>query len=92
MVRVGLREANIRFSKYIRMVRQGNEVLLTDRGVPVAVIRPASKEEPSPEALMVEMEETGLIRCATASTDWKKPARALPGISLSARVVEDREA
>jgi prevent-host-death family protein len=39
-VRLGLREANQRFSKAIRAVRAGREVVLTERGHPIAVIKP----------------------------------------------------
>ena len=39
-MQLGLREANQRFSKAIRAVRTGQEVVLTDRGRPIAVISP----------------------------------------------------
>ncbi|MDQ7840978.1 MAG: type II toxin-antitoxin system prevent-host-death family antitoxin [bacterium] len=39
-MRLGLREANQGFSKAIRAVRAGKEVVLTDRGRPIAVISP----------------------------------------------------
>ena len=37
-MRLGLREANQKFSQAIKAVRQGQEVVLTDRGKPFAVI------------------------------------------------------
>jgi prevent-host-death family protein len=39
-MKLGLREANQRFSKVIKAVRAGKEVVLTDRGCPIAVIKP----------------------------------------------------
>jgi antitoxin (DNA-binding transcriptional repressor) of toxin-antitoxin stability system len=39
-MRSGLREANQPFSRIVRAVREGREVVLTDRGRPVAVGRP----------------------------------------------------
>lgn len=39
-MQMGLREANQRFSKAIKAVKAGHDVVLTERGVPVAVIRP----------------------------------------------------
>lgn len=39
-MRMGLREANQQFSKAIKAVKAGHEVILTERGVPVAVIKP----------------------------------------------------
>lgn len=44
MLQVGLREANMPFSKYLKLVREGQEVVVTERGNPVAVIKPLIKE------------------------------------------------
>jgi prevent-host-death family protein len=43
-MRLGLREANQRFSQTIKAVRAGKEVILTDRGNPIAVITPIKDE------------------------------------------------
>ncbi|KAA0241375.1 MAG: type II toxin-antitoxin system prevent-host-death family antitoxin [Candidatus Brocadia sp. AMX2] len=40
MLQVGLREANMHFSKYLKLVKEGQEVVVTERGKPVAVIKP----------------------------------------------------
>ena len=40
MKSVGLRELNQRFSRYIKVVKAGEEVLITERGQPVAIIKP----------------------------------------------------
>ena len=39
-MRMGLREANQHFSRAVRAVKAGREVILTERGHPVAVIKP----------------------------------------------------
>ena len=39
MVSVDIHELKIRLSKYLRMVRRGEEILVTDRGEPVAELR-----------------------------------------------------
>lgn len=39
MVSVGVRELKNRLSEYLRMVRGGEEILVTDRGEPVAELR-----------------------------------------------------
>ena len=39
-MKLGLREANQHFSKAIKAVRAGKEVVLTERGQPIAVIKP----------------------------------------------------
>ena len=38
-MRMGLREANQSFSKAIKAVKSGKEVILTERGRPIAVIK-----------------------------------------------------
>ena len=50
-MRLGLREANQRFSQTIKAVRAGKEVVLTDRGHPIAVIKPI-KDEGGPETML----------------------------------------
>ena len=51
-MRMGLREANQMFSKVIKAVRKGEEVILTERGNPIAVIRYLSvvKKDPTPDS------------------------------------------
>jgi prevent-host-death family protein len=39
-VQMGLREANQHFSRAVKAVKAGKEVVLTERGTPIAVIKP----------------------------------------------------
>ncbi len=57
---MGLREANQRFSKAIRAVKAGEEVVLTERGKPVAVITPWRRNGRR-EATLRALEAAGLI-------------------------------
>jgi prevent-host-death family protein len=41
---IGVREAKISLSKMLKMVKNGNEVILTDRGRPVGKIVPLEEE------------------------------------------------
>ncbi|MBI1873589.1 MAG: type II toxin-antitoxin system prevent-host-death family antitoxin [Acidobacteria bacterium] len=92
-MKLGLRDANQHFSKAIRAVRGGKEVVLTERGRPIAIIKPV-REEPSEEAALRAMADEGLIRLPsrtgpTPAPRWK-PAR-VKGKPLSQTIVEDRE-
>jgi len=63
-MQMGLREANQHFSKAIKAVKAGHEVVLTERGKPIAVIQPL----PAPrswEAGLRRLEAAGLLRRAT---------------------------
>ena len=39
-MKLGLREANQRFSEMVKIVKQGEEVILTERGRPIAMVTP----------------------------------------------------
>ena len=43
ITKVSLREANMHFHKYIKMVRQGQEIVVTERGTPIAVLKPLGR-------------------------------------------------
>lgn len=62
-MRLGLREANQKFSKAIQAVKQGKEIVLTERGKPIAVIKPigAGKNE---SAVIRRLEAEGVLRPA----------------------------
>ena len=51
-----IREASVRLSVLIKQVRAGGEVLLTDRGRPVAKIVQLSPEDQSPEERIADLE------------------------------------
>lgn len=92
-MKLGLREANQQFSKAIKAVRAGKEVVLTDRGRPIAVIRPI-KEADTQQAALQQMADEGLItlplrKGPMPAPRWK-PVKA-KGKALSQTIIEDRE-
>jgi prevent-host-death family protein len=92
-VRLGLREANQHFSKAIRAVRAGREVVLTERGRPIAVIKPI-KTEVTEEAALKAMADEGLLTLPSRKGPMPPP-RWRPvkvrGRPLSQTIIEDRE-
>ena len=92
-MKLGLREANQHFSKAIKAVRAGKDVVLTERGRPIAVIKPI-RDEATEETALKLMIDQGLVRAASRSGPmpsprWR-PAR-VKGKPLSHTVIEDRE-
>ena len=92
-MRLGLREANQSFSKAIRAVRAGKEVVLTERGHPIAVIKPLQDED-ARDATLQAMVDEGLITPAARkgpmpTLGWR-PVK-VKGKPLSQTVIEDRE-
>jgi antitoxin (DNA-binding transcriptional repressor) of toxin-antitoxin stability system len=68
MIAVGVRELKARLSEYLRRVREGETVLVTDRGVVVAEFgpprRPAESRVPS---RLEEMAAAGLVTLGTGN-------------------------
>jgi prevent-host-death family protein len=92
-MRLGLREANQQFSKAIKAVRAGKEVVLTERGQPIAVIKPIKAGDLRREALQA-MTEEGLVTPAVRKgpmpmARWR-PIK-VKGKPLSRTIIDDRE-
>lgn len=90
MLQVGLREANMHFSKYLKIVRDGQEVVVTERGTPVAIIKPLIKEETS-ENKITRLEEQGVLRRAIKRNLPPGRPITIAGKSLSETLIEGRE-
>lgn len=92
-MRLGLREANQRFSKAIKAVRAGKEVVLTDRGRPIAVIT-AVKDNDAPEAALRAMADEGLITLASRKGSMPPPRWRPLKVKeqpLSQTIIDDRD-
>ena len=90
-MQMGLREANQHFSKAIKAVRAGKEVVLTERGQPIAVIKPI-KEASEPEAVLKRLADEGLITLPTRKGPLPRfePVR-VSGKRVSQTIIDDRE-
>lgn len=86
-------ELKARLSKYLNRVKAGEEVLITDRGNPVARLLPISRVRPVRET-MASMEKRGLIRLGSGKLPknfWTTPkAEDSEGLVLRA-LLEERE-
>lgn len=80
-------------SDYLNQVRAGTEVLITDRGKPVARIVPISRTQAAGESL-TRMEKQGLIKLGSGRLPkdfWTMPRAEDPkGLVLKA-LLEERE-
>jgi prevent-host-death family protein len=63
MVRVSITELKARLSEHLRLVKGGEEVLVTERGRAVAVLGPVPLER-SEDADLEALVESGLVRPA----------------------------
>ena len=90
-MQMGLREANQQFSRLMKAVKQGKEVLLTERGKPLAVVK-LIEEPGDAQATVRRLESVGLLRAASkrrALPVWS--ARSIRGVPVSHTVMKDRE-
>ena len=87
-------ELKARLSEYLNQVKAGMEVLITDRGKPVARLVPISRSKDLKESL-VRMEKQGLIRLGSGKLPknfWRMDRPDDPqGLVLKA-LLEEREA
>jgi len=81
-------------SKYLRSVKAGEEVLITERGRPIAKLTPAKKSEMLPDEL-IEMEKHGLIKLGSGKLPkgfWELPRPKDPkGLVIKAVLRERKE-
>ena len=92
-MRLGLREANHQFSKAIKAVRAGREVVLTERGHPIAVIKPIRARDAQEMALKA-MVDDGLVTPAARKGPMPAPrwrSVKIKGTPLSQTILDDRE-
>lgn len=80
-------------SEYLRQVKAGEEVLVTERGKPIAKLTPAVNLQSFPEHL-VEMEKQGLIRLGSGKLPkdfWERPRPRDPKWLVRKAVLRERE-
>lgn len=93
MVTTGTKELRNSLSHYLRIVRQGTPVVVTERGRPIAEIRPLGRLPPSACAVDVRLAELA-ARGVLALPTRKRPKPFRPvelrGLPCSATIIEDR--
>ena len=90
-MQIGLREANQKFSRLVKTIRGGREVLLTERGNPLAVLSPIRKGDKAKAAIQ-RLEAAGFLRPASKRAvlpTWKP--RPVRGRRLSMAIREERD-
>jgi prevent-host-death family protein len=93
MKTVGSRELKNRLGRYLKLVGQGETLIITDRGKPVARLLPPSprkEEEPGMEEILQQLEAEGHLRRGTGRFKPFKPV-SVKGKPVSRMILEDRE-
>ena len=87
---VGARELKVRLGKYLRRVRAGRTLIVTDRGQPVAELRPIGTGTKG-EAVLAKLEAAGAVaRPVTKRLPAFHPVVSR-GASAAAAILDDRD-
>lgn len=87
---VGTKDLKNRLSHYLRKVRAGEVVRVTDRGKVVAELRAATPPATDERALLAELEAAGLVTSGAGPFGPVRRVRLRGGASASRAIVEDR--
>lgn len=90
---VGSRELKTRLGTYLERVRRGETIVVTDRGAPIAELRPLSVSEDPVERALDEMAAEGLLTrpARTGTLQPIDPIKLPPGMTVLDLLSEDRE-
>jgi prevent-host-death family protein len=87
-------ELKAQLSRYLSRVKAGEEILVTERGRPVARVVPVGGGQPEHEGLR-DLERQGLLRLGSGKLPkdfWKLPRPRDPRAAVRKAVTNEREA
>jgi antitoxin (DNA-binding transcriptional repressor) of toxin-antitoxin stability system len=86
---VGIKQLKAKLSEYLRLVKSGETILVTEREAVIAELRPSRRQgraAESPEAVLEALAESGEVTRASASKEgWRWRPR---GLGLSSQQVQ----
>ena len=91
---VGIKELKNRLTHYLRLSRAGEEIIVSDRGKPIALIQriDMAKQPKSEEAILARMAAEGTVTLPKKRALTKfKPVR-IKGKTAADMIAEDRRA
>jgi len=89
-MRVGTKQLKNQLSRYLRQVRAGETVTVTDRGRVVAELRGVDPMPSSEDASLRDMDTAGLITTGSGRFGAVRPVRLRRGRSASKAIAVDR--
>lgn len=89
-MKVGTKRLKNKLSYYLRRVKAGETVTVTDRGVPVAELRSVETSEDAEEQALRRLEEEGVLTRGSGKFRPFKPIRLKKGALVSTAILEDR--
>ena len=86
-------QLKVSLSAYLRQVKAGEELVITERGRPIARLQPLSSSAPLPEHLKA-MEKKGLLKRGEKPLPadfWEMPRPSDPQSTVLSGVLRERE-
>ncbi len=92
MSTVGVKDLKNRLTYYLRRAKQGEEVIVTERSKPIALIQSIQSAEPvvSLEARLAKMAAQGLVTLPTRKPLKKVRLAKISGSPISQAIRQDR--
>ncbi len=92
MASVGVRELKNRLTYYLRRTKQGEEVIVTERGRPIALIQPIQSAEriAGLEARLAKLAAQGLVTLPSQKPSRRVRLVKASGPPVSRLILEDR--
>lgn len=92
MSTVGVKELKNRLTHYLRRTKQGDEVVVTDRGKPIALIQPiqAADRAVSLDARLAKLAAQGLVALPTHKPLRRVRLVTVSGAPISRTILADR--
>jgi len=83
---VGVKDLKNKLSQYLRRVRRGEEVIVTDRGQPVAILH---RIEASDRVASLEARLAGLAAEGVVAMPARRPLRRVHRVDVAGRPLSD---
>lgn len=92
MSAVGIKELKNRLTQYLRRIKEGEEVIVTERGKPIALIQPiqAAEHPVTLEARLARLAAQGLVTLPTHKPLNRVRLARVSGPPISKNILEDR--
>ena len=89
---IGIKEAKVHLSRLLKLVKNGNEVIITDRGNPVGKIVPIQEESLPLNTRIQRLEKQGIITPSSEKNTKRVPPPIPVADDLAQRFLrEDRD-
>jgi prevent-host-death family protein len=93
MMAIGIRELKNKLSQILRITKNGEKIIILERGKPIATIQPINKIEkvPNLDIILSRLSLEDMIRLPQKKLLKKIPSIEINGESVEKAVIEDRK-